>query len=207
MEGRLKLFFLPDYCVSKAMILIPAIDLSEQISTAGTEASGTGNMKMAINGALTIGTYDGANIEILDAVGEENFFLFGKTEEELSTLKRQGYDPTLFINRSEPLKACLEMIDSGYFSPDDPSRFKPLVASLMHEGDPFMLLADFENYYEKQREVDTLWSDPDAWTRKAILNIARTGRFSSDRAIETYARDIWEVSPRAVVYPGSHLTR
>ena len=205
MDGRLKLFFLPDYCVSRAMLLIPAIDLSEQISTAGTEASGTGNMKMAINGALTIGTYDGANIEILDAVGKDNFFLFGKTEEELGTIKRQGYEPSTYLDRSAPLKAALDMIDSGYFSPDDPGRFKPLVNSLLHEGDPFMLLADFESYLEQQRAVDQLWLDPEGWTRKAILNIARTGRFSSDRAIETYAREVWEISPRAVLHPGSHL--
>lgn len=201
-DGQLKLFFLPDYCVTKAMRLIPAIDLSEQISTAGTEASGTGNMKMAINGALTIGTYDGANIEILDAVGQDNFFLFGKTEQELSDLKHQGYEPSTFLNQSAPLKACLDLIASGYFSPDDPGRFKPLVESLLHEGDPFMLLADFESYLEQQRAVDLLWGDPEGWTRKSILNIARTGRFSSDRAIETYAREVWEISPRAGVHSG-----
>lgn len=204
-NGRLKVYFLPDYCVTKAMHLIPAVDLSEQISTAGTEASGTGNMKMAINGALTIGTYDGANIEILKAVGNENFFLFGKTEQELSDIKQNGYDPLHFLNRSDALKDALELIRSGYFSADDPGRFIPLVDSLLHEGDSFMLLADFESYLEQQRKVDALWEDPDNWAKKAILNIARTGRFSSDRAIETYAREIWGISPRAVLYPGSHL--
>lgn len=205
MDGRLKVFFLPDYCVTKAMHLIPAIDLSEQISTAGTEASGTGNMKMAINGALTIGTYDGANIEILKAVGEENFFLFGKTEQELRLIKQQGYDPSAFLERTDDLKEALDSIRSGVFSSDDPGRFVPLVDSLLREGDPFMLLADFESYHETQCRVDTLWSDPESWTRKSILNIARTGRFSSDRAIETYAREVWEISPRAVTYSGSHL--
>ena len=204
MQGRLKVFFLPDYSVTKAMRLIPAIDLSEQISTAGTEASGTGNMKMAINGALTIGTYDGANIEILEAVGIDNFFLFGKTEQELSGLKQQGYDPLAFVERSEALKEALDAIGSGHFSPDDPGRFVPLVNGLLHEGDPFMLLADFESYLEEQGRVDTLWHDPEEWTRKSILNIARSGRFSSDRAIETYAREVWEVSPRAGNYPGRH---
>lgn len=205
MDGRLKVFFLPDYSVSKAMQLIPAIDLSEQISTAGTEASGTGNMKMAINGALTIGTYDGANIEILKAVGEDNFFLFGKTEQELSALKQTGYDPLSILNRLDALREVLEMIRSGFFSPDDPGRYTPLVESLVHEGDTFMLLADFESYISQQSKVDSLWEEPENWTRKAILNIARTGLFSSDRAIETYAREVWEISPRAVVYPGSHL--
>ena len=204
LDGQLKVFFLPDYSVTKAMHLIPAIDLSEQISTAGTEASGTGNMKMAINGALTIGTYDGANIEILNAVGEDNFFLFGKTEQELTQLRQQGYDPLSYLDRCEELNEALDLIRSGAFSPDDPSRFIPLIDSLLREGDPFMLLADFESYLETQGQVDTLWSDPDLWTRKAILNIARTGRFSSDRAIETYAREVWDVSPRAVNYPGSH---
>lgn len=201
-EGRLKVFYLPDYCVSKAMRLIPAIDLSQQISTAGTEASGTGNMKMAINGALTIGTYDGANIEILDAVGSENFFLFGKTEKELRALKKEGYDPKVYVSRSASLREALDLIGSGYFSPDDPSRFRPIIDSLLHEGDPFMLLADFESYLAQQAAVDQVWDEPDAWVRKSILNIARTGRFSSDRSIQTYAREIWEISPRIANYPG-----
>jgi glycogen phosphorylase len=195
-QGRLKLYFLPDYCVSRAMKLIPAIDLSEQISTAGTEASGTGNMKMSINGALTIGTYDGANIEILEAVGKENFFLFGNTEEELQEYHRNGYRALDFFERCEPLRGALEMIASGQFSPDEPYRFQPIIDSLLHEGDQFMLMADFESYLEGQDAVDRLWMDPDEWSRKAILNIARTGRFSSDRAIETYAREIWKIAPR-----------
>lgn len=204
LDGRLKVFFLPDYCVTRAMRLIPAIDLSEQISTAGTEASGTGNMKMAINGALTIGTYDGANIEILNAVGEENFFLFGKREQEICRLKQQGYDPLAFLERSAELKEALDSIRAGAFSPDDPQRFVPLVESLFNEGDPFMVLADFESYLEEQRRVDLLWIEPESWTRKSILNIARSGVFSSDRAIKTYAREVWEISPRASNRPGEH---
>lgn len=204
LAGRLKVFFLPDYSVTRAMRLIPAIDLSEQISTAGTEASGTGNMKMAINGALTIGTYDGANIEILNAVGEENFFLFGKREQEIGRLKQQGYDPLAFLERSAELKEALDSIRAGAFSPDDPQRFVPLVESLFNEGDPFMVLADFESYLEGQRRVDSLWIEPESWTRKSILNIARSGLFSSDRAIKTYAREVWEISPRASNRPGEH---
>jgi starch phosphorylase len=195
-KGRLKVYFLPDYCVSKAMKLIPAIDLSEQISTAGTEASGTGNMKMSINGALTIGTYDGANIEILEAVGRENFFLFGNTEEEIQALHREGYQPSTYVNACEPLRGALDMITSGVFSKDDPERYQSLVHALLHEGDPFMLMADFESYWRIQENVDRLWADPEAWARQAILNIARTGAFSSDRAIETYAREIWKIAPR-----------
>ena len=159
---------------------------------------------MAINGALTIGTYDGANIEILNAVGEDNFFLFGQTEQELMRLRQLGYDPLTYLERCEELKEALDSIRSGAFSPDDPSRYIPLIDSLLHEGDQFMLLADFESYLEAQGKVDRLWGDPELWTRKAILNIARTGRFSSDRAVETYAREIWEISPRASIYPGSH---
>jgi starch phosphorylase len=201
-NGRLKVYFLPDYTVSRAMRLIPAIDLSEQISTAGTEASGTGNMKMAINGALTIGTYDGANIELREAVSPENFFLFGKTSDEIKSLRENGYDPRHYIGKCPELKGTLDLIASGYFSPEEPGRYQSIVDSLINEGDAFMLMADFKSYLEAQSQVDKLWSDPEAWTRSAILNIARSGFFTSDRAIETYAEQIWKISPRMNLQPG-----
>ena len=200
--GKLKVYFLPDYSVSKAMALIPAIDLSEQISTAGTEASGTGNMKMTLNGALTIGTYDGANIEIREAVGEENFFLFGHTEPEIRSMSQQGYSPRHHLDACPELKVALDAITNGYFSPDDPGRYRALIRNLIDEGDPYMLMADFKSYMHAQEAVDLLWADPEEWDRRAILNLSRSGRFSSDRAIEDYAREIWGIAPRAMAQPG-----
>jgi len=196
-RDRLKLLFLVDYNVSSAMDLIPAVELSEQISTAGTEASGTSNMKMAMNGALTIGTLDGANIEIRQEVGEENFFLFGHTARELTEIKQRGYNPWDHYHANAELRQTLDMIASGHFSPDDPGRFKPLVDSLLLGGDRYALLADYAAYVECHAAVDRLHADPDAWTRKAILNVARSGMFSSDRAIQTYADEVWGVKPRA----------
>jgi len=196
-RDRLQLLFVVDYNVSSAMDLIPAVELSEQISTAGTEASGTSNMKMAMNGALTIGTLDGANIEIRQEVGEENFFLFGHTAQELTEIKQRGYNPWDHYHANAELRQTLDMMASGHFSPDDPGRYKPLVDSLLLGGDRYALLADYAAYVECHEAVDRLHADPDAWTRKAILNVARSGIFSSDRAIQTYADEVWGVKPRA----------
>lgn len=195
-NGRIKLVFLPDYNVSSAMALIPAVDLSEQISTAGTEASGTSNMKMVMNGALTMGTLDGANIEIREAVGADNFFLFGRTASELAQLREQGYNPWDRYHANSELRQALDMIASGFFSPDDPVRFQPLVDSLLQGGDRYALLEDYGDYLAAQEAVDRLYLDPDEWSRRAILNVARSGIFSSDRAIQTYANEVWGVSPR-----------
>ncbi len=192
-DGLLKVVFVPDYNVSRAMEIIPAVELSEQISTAGMEASGTGNMKMAVNGAITIGTLDGANIEIRERVGEENIFIFGHTAGQLEELRRGGYDPWRCYHANGELKLALDMIATGYFSADEPDRFKPLVDSLLCEGDRFALLADYESYVACQEEVDRLYRDPDLWTRRAILNVAHCGWFSSDRAIREYAERIWDI--------------
>jgi starch phosphorylase len=194
--GKLRVVFVPDYNVSRAMELMPAVDLSEQISTAGTEASGTGNMKMALNGALTLGTLDGANIEIREAVGAENFFLFGHTAESLSELRRRGYNPWDYYHGNAELRRVLDLIGSGHFSPDEPGRFRPLVESLLEGGDRYALLADYAAYVDCQAAVDLVFLDPDDWTRRAILNVARSGRFSSDRSILEYAERIWGIAPR-----------
>jgi len=193
--GRLKVVFIPNYDVSTAMRIIPAADLSEQISTAGMEASGTGNMKLALNGALTIGTLDGANIEIREEVGEDNFFIFGLTADGVADLRRHGYHSWDYYHRSSGLKKVLDMIRSGYFSPDEPSLFQPLVDSLTHGNDYFMLLADYADYILCQQHVDELYCQPEEWTRKAILNVANMGKFSSDRTIREYAEEIWQVQP------------
>ena len=195
-RGLLTVAFVPDYNVSRAMELIPAVDLSEQISTAGLEASGTSNMKMTMNGALTIGTLDGANIEIREAVGAENFFLFGLTAGELADLRRQGYEPWQYYQGNAELKRALDLIASGHFSREEPDRFKPLVDALLLGGDRYALLADYASYVASQDEVDALYGDAEAWSRKAILNVARSGYFSSDRSIQEYAKHIWGVSAR-----------
>lgn len=194
-KGRLRLIFLPNYCISQAEKVIPAADLSEQISTAGMEASGTGNMKFALNGALTIGTLDGANVEIRDEVGPENFFLFGLKAEEVNRLRREGYQPWQVYEKDPELKKVIDQIGSGYFSPREPFLFTPLVEALLRDGDYFLVLADYRSYVDSQDRVDALFENPDEWTRKAILNTANMGRFSSDRAVMEYARDIWEVHP------------
>jgi len=190
----LKLVFLPNYNVSLAERIIPAADLSEQISLAGTEASGTGNMKLALNGALTLGTRDGANIEIAEAVGEDLVFSFGLDVGEVQKLKRDGYVPIDVCNADARLRTVLEQIARGDFSPDDPHRFEPIVKSLLHEGDRFMVLADFADYWRAQRDVDALWKDQREWSRRALLNIAHMGRFSADRSIENYAKNIWRTA-------------
>jgi starch phosphorylase len=192
--GRLKVVFLPNYRVSLAEKIFPGSDLSEQISTAGKEASGTGNMKFALNGALTIGTLDGANIEIREEVGEENFFLFGLTADEVQDLWRRGYRPRDYYDRDAELKAVIDLIWSGFFEPDHPELFRPLVQALL-DHDPYLLLADFRSYVDCQSTVAKAYLDPERWTRMAILNIARMGKFSSDRTIREYARDIWQTQP------------
>src|SRR3954451_5305403 len=189
---RLKIAFLPDYNVSLAEVIIPAADLSEQISTAGMEASGTGNMKLALNGALTIGTLDGANIEIRDHVGPENIAIFGLRADEVEAWGRKGAHAPVTIATTPRLAAALESLEDGVFSPDEPDRFRPLIQELTHR-DRFMVTADFDAYWEAQRHVDLMWSDPKAWWRMSILNTARIGWFSSDRTIREYASDVWGV--------------
>lgn len=191
---RLKVVFIPNYDVTTAEDIIPAADLSEQISTAGTEASGTGNMKLALNGALTIGTLDGANVEIRDAVGAENIFIFGLTTEEAMQI-RYGYQPQHYYESQPELRQALDMIHSGYFSPDLPRRYQPLVASLLQHGDHYLLLADYAGYIACQEEVEKLYRTPDEWNRRAVLNVANMGRFSSDRTIREYAEKIWQIKP------------
>ncbi|MDY0273813.1 MAG: glycogen/starch/alpha-glucan phosphorylase [Desulfomicrobium sp.] len=194
-SGMLNVVFLPNYCVSQAEKIIPATDLSEQISTAGMEASGTGNMKFAINGALTIGTLDGANVEIRQAVGEENFFLFGHTEEEVERLRSNGYNPWQLYEESVELRKVLDMIATGYFSPEAPDLFKPIVDALLPQGDYYMVLADYEHYVDTQFAVSEAYADTEQWTRMSILNTARMGYFSSDRSVLDYAQNIWKVAP------------
>jgi starch phosphorylase len=189
---NLRVLFVPNYGVSIAELIIPASDVSEQISTAGTEASGTGNMKFALNGALTIGTLDGANIEIKDAVGEENVFLFGLSAGEVEA-QRSGYDPRQFYLADRELRAALDAIAGGMFSPDDPGCFRPIVDALL-ERDPYLVLADFRSYAKAQRTIEQVYRDPATWTRRAILNVARMGFFSSDRTVMGYAREVWGVA-------------
>jgi len=195
--GRLRLVFVPNYNVSVAERIIPAADLSEQISTAGTEASGTGNMKLALNGALTIGTRDGANIEIGEEVGEENIFFFGLKADQAEALRKNGgHDPWRYYTGHPELREVLDMIGRGVFCHDDPERYRPIVDSLTRYGDYYLLLADYADYVSTQEAVGTAWQDPSDWTRKAILNVARMGRFSSDVTVMDYATDIWKVAAR-----------
>ncbi len=189
----LKVVFVPNYGVSVAGLIIPAADLSEQISTAGTEASGTGNMKLALNGALTIGTEDGANIEIRDAVGAENIFIFGLHTDEVRRLRESGYRPRDIYAANAELKQVVDSIAAGVFSPDEPDRFMPIVQSLLDHGDHYFLLADYAQYVAAQERVDALYADADAWTATAIRNVAAMGPFSSDRTIREYADHIWSV--------------
>ena len=191
-RGLLKVVFVPNYNVSLAEIMIPAADLSEQISTAGLEASGTGNMKFALNGALTIGTLDGANVEIKECVGEENIVIFGLTAQQVAERRAGGYQPRAVIEGSPELRQALEAINSGVFSPDDRDRYKDLIGGL-YDHDWFMVAADFDAYAQAQRRVDALWRDSPHWNGMAIRNVARVGWFSSDRTIRQYAKDIWKV--------------
>jgi starch phosphorylase len=194
LRGALRVVFLPNYRVSLAEHIFPASDLSEQISTAGKEASGTGNMKFSLNGALTIGTLDGANVEIREAVGAENFFLFGLTADQAIGMQRSGYSPRRYYDEDARLREVIDAIGSGMFSPNDRSLFQPIIQSLLG-SDPYMVLADYAAYVDCQRAVSKAYLDEDAWHAKAILNIAKMGRFSSDRTIREYSRDIWGVSP------------
>ncbi|HIJ37815.1 MAG TPA: glycogen/starch/alpha-glucan phosphorylase [Rhodospirillaceae bacterium] len=198
-NNRLKLVFVPNYNVSTAEIIIPAANLSQQISTAGTEASGTGNMKLALNGALTIGTWDGANVEICEEVGESNMFLFGLTADEVAATRRKGWDSQAALAKNPVLAQVLEMIGNGYFSDDEPDRFRPILDSLTLGGDPYLLTADFPAYLATQDQVDKLFVNTAEWGRRAILNVARMGKFSSDRTVAEYGQEIWGVPPK--IYP------
>jgi len=191
-KGKLSCLFLENYTVSLAERLIPAADLSEQTSTAGMEASGTGNMKFALNGALTIGTLDGANIEIREEVGEENIFIFGLTETEVEEKRREGYNPRDYYNSIPELQEVMNQIRDGFFEPDSPELFHPIIRAILDEGDYFMVLADFQSYIEQQQEVEKLYKDQKTWIKKAIHNVARMGKFSSDRTISDYCEQIWE---------------
>jgi len=193
-RGRLKVVFLPDYSVKLGQRVYPAADLSEQISLAGKEASGTGNMKFAMNGALTIGTLDGANIEIREEVGEDNFFLFGLTAPDVEERKHHGYNPREFYDSNANLREVIDALSSGELSRGDKSLFEPLVNSLLY-GDDYMLLADYQSYIDCQDRVSLAYCDPDEWTRMSILNVARIGKFSSDRSIRDYCADIWKTWP------------
>ncbi len=192
---KLKVVFYPNYEVSAAELLFPGSDLSEQISTAGTEASGTGNMKMALNGALTIGTLDGANVEIKEEVGNENIFIFGLTTNEVAQTKAQGYNPWDYYNNNAELKEVLDMIAGGFFSVEEPDRYQAIFDNLLHKGDHYLLLADYASYIAAQDAVGALYQDQEEWSRMAILNVARVGKFSSDRTIGEYAKNIWNVTP------------
>jgi starch phosphorylase len=192
---KLKLCFLPDYDVSLAQEIMPAADLSQQISTAGMEASGTGNMKLALNGALTIGTLDGANIEIKDAVGAENIFIFGMTAEQVVAQRAKGYYPEAIVANNPELKRAIELIETGYFSPENLASSKSVADLLLSDGEHFLVLADYESYAQAQDRVDTLYRDTDQWSRKAMINSLSMGPFSSDRSIREYADAIWNIKP------------
>jgi starch phosphorylase len=196
MKDRLKLAFIPNYDVSNAELIIPAADLSEQISTAGTEASGTGNMKLALNGALTMGTMDGANVEIHNEVGAENIFIFGLTTDGVAELRAKGYNPWLYYESNHELKQALDMIRDGFFSPEERERYRAVFDNLTSGGDHYLLLADYASYIEAQDQAGALYRDQAAWVRKAILNVAGMGKFSSDRTIGEYAKTIWNVEAR-----------
>ena len=198
MGGRLKVIFLPNFNVSLGQRIYPAVDLSEQISTAGMEASGTGNMKMALNGALTIGTLDGANVEIREQVGADNFFLFGHTAAELAAINRNGYHPMPWLENDPVTKEAIDLIGSGHFSEGDRQLFHPLLANLCGL-DPFRVMADIGDYRRAQNEVDAVWPDQQRWSTMSVLNTARCGFFSSDRSIREYASRIWNVEPVPVM--------
>ncbi|WP_145553197.1 glycogen phosphorylase [Yersinia bercovieri] len=194
-NNLLKVVFIPNYSVSLAQLIIPAADLSEQISLAGTEASGTSNMKFALNGALTIGTLDGANVEIREHVGADNIFIFGNTTEQVEALRNSGYNPRKYYDEDPELHLALTQIATGTFSPEEPQRYTSLFDSLVNLGDHYQLLADYRSYVDTQDKVDALYRHPDEWTRKALLNIANMGYFSSDRTIQEYADEIWHIKP------------
>jgi starch phosphorylase len=192
----LKVVFFPDFNVKNGQHVYPAADLSEQISTAGKEASGTGNMKFSMNGALTIGTLDGANVEIREAVGHENFFLFGLTADEVVRVKASGYHPREIYESNAELREAIDLVSVGACSGGDRDVFRPLVDSLLNHDD-YLLFADYQAYLESQQRAGEAYRDQQYWTRMSILNAARVGRFSSDRSIREYCRDIWRVAPLA----------
>ena len=196
-KGRLTVVFFPNFSVKNGQWIYPAADLSEQISTAGMEASGTGNMKFSMNGALTIGTLDGANVEIRQAVGEDNFFLFGMNTREVKALRADGYRPRDIYERSPELQGAIDAISAGVFSRGDGGVFQPLVDNLL-EQDPFMVLADYAAFVECQDRISRIYLDQESWIRMSILNTARMGYFSSDRSIREYCEEIWKVKPLAV---------
>ena len=196
-KGRIKVVFVPNFNVKNSRLIYPAADLSEQLSLAGKEASGTGNMKFSLNGALTIGTLDGANIEIREEVGAENFFLFGLDVAEVTQKKAVGYRPMSYYQSNDQLRAAIGLIASGHFSRGERELFRPFVDSLLY-NDEYMLLADYQSYIDAQYEVERTWCDTDLWTRMSILNVARMGRFSSDRAVLEYCKDIWHISPQPI---------
>jgi starch phosphorylase len=190
--GRIKVVFYPDYNVKNSAWVYRAADLSEQISTAGKEASGTGNMKFSLNGALTIGTLDGANVEIREKVGAENFFLFGLTTPEVATLKSSGYRPYEYYESNAELKEVIDLVQSGYFSGGDANVFRSLTDTLLY-NDPYFVLADFESYCQTQAAVSKAFKNKKLWTKMSILNVAGMGYFSSDRSISEYCREVWNI--------------
>ena len=193
-NGQIKVVFVPDFRVSLAEMIIPGADLSEQISTAGSEASGTGNMKLAMNGALTIGTLDGANVEMLEAIGAENMFIFGLTADRIQALREDAsYRPRDLYEHDPRLKRIIDAFDSNLFSPREPGLFHWIVESILDRGDAYFHLADLPAYIDTQHQVDDAFRQPATWASKAILNVARIGRFSSDRTVAEYARDIWGI--------------
>jgi starch phosphorylase len=194
LAGTMKVAFLPNFNVSIAEKIYAAADISEQISLAGKEASGTGNMKLALNGALTVGTMDGANIEIRQLVGKENFFAFGLTADEVFSLRESGYNPQEYYYDNLELKSVIDMIASGFFSKNDSTLYKPITDSLMYH-DEYMLLADFQSYIDSQEVASEAYLNVEDWTRKSILNVARAGYFSSDRSIKEYCQEIWKIKP------------
>lgn len=194
LKGRLKVVFIPNYSVSLAQLIIPAADISEQISLAGTEASGTSNMKFALNGALTLGTLDGANVEILDNVGKDHIFIFGNTVEQVEALRREGYRPFDYYQNDEQLREVIDQIIRGDFSPEEPNRYHSLIQGLQYH-DYYQSFADFRSYVEAQKTVDKKYQDRDAWIASTIQNMVNMGFFSSDRTILEYAKNIWKIEP------------
>ena len=194
LKGRLKVVFIPNYSVSLAQLIIPAADISEQISRAGTEASGTSNMKFALNGALTLGTLDGANVEILDNVGKDHIFIFGNTVEQVEALRREGYRPFDYYQNDEQLREVIDQIIRGDFSPEEPNRYHSLIQGLQYH-DYYQSFADFRSYVEAQKAVDKKYQDRDVWIASTIQNMVNMGFFSSDRTILEYAKNIWKIEP------------
>ena len=194
-NNKIKVVFLPNYRVSLAEKMIPASDVSEQISTAGKEASGTGNMKLALNGAITVGTLDGANVEIAEEVGDDNIFIFGLTVEEVHELKDEGYKPYDYYYRDPEIKAVLDWLETDYFTPGKPGALVSIKQSLLDHGDQYMVLADFRSYCDAQIAIDEAYRDKARWAKMAIINTAKMGKFTSDRSIKDYVERIWKLSP------------